>query len=86
VFKHITAGNNLKPFRIRIVYANIGLSINGQETTTLLGGDETDNDETNQAKNEAAALEAEREEIKRENEIFLDESYIPEDRIFTVVI
>jgi hypothetical protein len=51
-----------------------------------LKGDETDNDETNQAKNKAAALEIKREEIKKENEIFPDKSYISENRIFAVVV
>jgi hypothetical protein len=46
VFKHIIAGNNLKPFRIRTTYANADI-INGQGTTTLLKGDEADNNETN---------------------------------------
>jgi hypothetical protein len=46
VFKHTTAGNNLKPFRIRTAYADAGVGIGGQGTTTLLGGDEADDDET----------------------------------------
>jgi hypothetical protein len=46
IFKYTTAGNNLKPFRIRTAYINTDI-INGQGTTTLLGGDETDDDETN---------------------------------------
>jgi hypothetical protein len=29
VFKHITAGNNLKPFRVRTAYVNAGISIGG---------------------------------------------------------
>jgi hypothetical protein len=45
VFKHTTAGNNLKPFRVRTAYTNT--DIDGQGTTTLLGGNEADNDETN---------------------------------------
>jgi hypothetical protein len=52
-----------------------------------LRGDEADNDETDQAEDEAAALEAEKEvEIKGENEVFSDESYILKDRIFAVVV
>jgi hypothetical protein len=87
VFKHTTAGNNLKPFRVRTAYANAGINIDGQRTTTLLRGDEADNDETDQAEDEAAALEVEREvEVEEENEIFSDESYIPEDRMFAVVV
>jgi homoserine kinase len=89
VFKHIIAGNNLKPFRIRTAYvnANTGVGISGQGTTILLGGDETNDDEIDQAKNKAAALEIKRGiEMKRENEIFLDESYIPEDRMFAVIV
>jgi hypothetical protein len=46
VFKHITTGNNLKPFRVRTAYINTN-AINGQGTITLLGGDEADNNETN---------------------------------------
>jgi hypothetical protein len=46
VFKYITAGNNLKSFRVRTAYTNTD-TIGGQETTTLLGGDETDDDEIN---------------------------------------
>jgi hypothetical protein len=45
VFKHITTGNNLKPFRVRTAYTNINI-ISGQRTTTLLGGNEANNDET----------------------------------------
>jgi hypothetical protein len=53
----------------------------------LLGEDETDNNETDQAKNKAAALEAKRGmEMERENEIFLDKSYIPKNRMFAVII
>jgi hypothetical protein len=55
-------------------------------TTTLLGGDEADDDETDQAENEAAALEAEGGEVEGENEVFSDKSYIPEDKIFAVVV
>jgi hypothetical protein len=84
VFKHITAGNNLKLFRVRIVYTDAG--IGGQGTIISLGGDETDNDEINQAKDKAAALKAEGKKVKRENEIFLDKSYIPEDKMFAVVV
>jgi hypothetical protein len=85
VFKHIIAGNNLKPFRIRTVYTNTSI-IGGQRTTTLLGGDEADNDEINQAENKAAALEVKGGEVKGENKVFLDKSYIPEDRMFAVII
>jgi hypothetical protein len=46
VFKHIIAGNNLKPFRVRTVYVNIDFGISGQRTIISLGGDETNNDET----------------------------------------
>jgi hypothetical protein len=74
----------LKPFRVRTAYANI--NINSQRTTTLLKGNETDNNETNQAKNKAAALKAEGEKVKRENKIFSDKSYISKDRIFAVII
>jgi hypothetical protein len=45
VFKHITAGNNLKPFRVRTAYTNVGI-VDSQGTTTLLRGDEADDDET----------------------------------------
>jgi hypothetical protein len=47
VFKHTTAGNNLKPFRVRTAYADAdaGVGVGGQGTTTLLGGDEADDDE-----------------------------------------
>jgi hypothetical protein len=45
VFKHTTAGNNLKPFRVRTAYTNAG-TVGGQGTTTSLGGNEADNDET----------------------------------------
>jgi hypothetical protein len=65
MFKHIIAGNNLKPFRVRIVYINAS-TVGGQGTITLLGGDEADNDETDQAKNEAAALETEKKSRERE--------------------
>jgi hypothetical protein len=52
-----------------------------------MGGDETNNNETNQAKNKAAALKAEEKvKIKKENKIFPNKSYIPENRMFTVVI
>jgi hypothetical protein len=76
----------LKSFRVRTAYANTDISISSQGTTTLLRGDETDNNETNQAKNETAALETKGKEIERENKIFPNESYIPEDKMFTVVI
>jgi hypothetical protein len=86
IFKHTTAGNNLKPFRVRTTYTNASV-ISGQGTTTLLRGNEADNDETDQAKNEAAALKTkEREEVKGENKVFPDKSYIPKDRMFAVVI
>jgi hypothetical protein len=85
VFKHIITGNNLKPFRVHTAYANADI-ISGQGTTTLLRGDEADNDETNQAENKAAALEVKGEEIEEENEIFSDKSYISEDRMFAVVV
>jgi hypothetical protein len=51
-----------------------------------LGGDETDNNETDQAKDETAALKIKEEEIKRENKVFPDESYIPEDKMFAVIV
>jgi hypothetical protein len=52
-----------------------------------MGGDEADDNETDQAKDEAAALKVERGvEVEGENEMFLDKSYIPEDRIFAVVV
>jgi hypothetical protein len=86
VFKHITAGNNLKSFRVRTVYADASI-IGNQGTITSLGGDEADDDETDQAEDEAAALEVEGEvEVEGENEVFLDKSYILEDRMFAVVI
>jgi cell division protein FtsB len=85
VFKYIIAGNNLKPFRVRITYTNTSI-IDGQGTITLLKEDETNNDETNQAKDETAALKAEGEKIEKKNEIFPDKSYIPEDRMFAVII
>jgi hypothetical protein len=84
VFKHTTAGNNLKPFRVRTAYTNT--DIGGQGTTTLLRGDEANNNETNQAKNKAAALETERGKVKRENKIFPDKSYIPKNKIFAVIV
>jgi hypothetical protein len=84
VFKHTITGNNLKPFRIRTVYINA--NVGGQGTTTSLGGGETNDDETNQTEDEAAALKVKKEKVERENEIFSDKSYIPEDRIFTVVV
>jgi hypothetical protein len=86
VFKHITAGNNLKPFRVRTAYTNTGLNISGQGTTTLLKRDETDNNETNQTENKATALETEGEKVKKENKIFPDKSYIPKNRMFAVII
>jgi hypothetical protein len=77
----------LKPFRVRTTYVNADTGIIGsQGTTTLLRGDETDDNETDQAKNKVAALKAKEKEIKEENEIFSDKSYIPEDRMFAVVI
>jgi predicted enzyme related to lactoylglutathione lyase len=43
--------------------------------------------EINQAEDEAAALEAKGGvKVKRENKMFPDESYIPKDRMFAVVI
>jgi hypothetical protein len=75
----------LKSFRVRTAYANANI-ISGQGTTTLLGGDEADDDETDQAENEAAALKAERREVERENKVFPDKSYIPEDKMFAVVV
>jgi hypothetical protein len=86
VFKHITAGNNLKPFRVRTAYTDVDISVSGQGTTTLLGGDEADNNETDQAEDEAAALETEGGEMKGENEVFQDKSYISEDKMFAVVV
>jgi hypothetical protein len=75
----------LKLFRVRIAYVDAGVS--GQGTTILLGGDEADNDETDQAKNEAAALEVEGGvEMEGENKVFPDKSYISEDRMFAVVV
>jgi hypothetical protein len=85
VFKHTTAGNNLKPFRIRTAYANAGI-IGSQRTITLLEGNETNNNETDQAKNEAAALKVKGGEIEKENKVFSDKSYIPKDRMFAVVV
>jgi hypothetical protein len=52
-----------------------------------LGRNEINNNKTNQAKNEAAALKVKgKVEIEKKNEIFPDESYIPEDRIFAVIV
>jgi hypothetical protein len=51
-----------------------------------LGRNETNDDETDQTKNKTAALEAKKEKVERENEIFPDKSYIPKDRIFTVIV
>jgi hypothetical protein len=51
-----------------------------------LKGDETNNNETDQAENEAAALKAKGGKIKGENKIFPDKSYIPKDKMFAVVI
>jgi hypothetical protein len=80
VFKHITAGNKLKPFHVRTAYADI--NIGGHGTTTLLRRDETNNNETNQAEDETAALK-----MEKENEIlFSDKSYISENRMFAVII
>jgi hypothetical protein len=75
----------LKPFRIRTVYANADI-ISGQGTTILLGGDEVDDNETDQAEDKAAALKVEGKEVEGKNKIFPDKSYIPEDRMFAVVI
>jgi hypothetical protein len=85
VFKHITAGNNLKPFRVRIAYTDIS-TVGGQGTIILLGKDEINNDETDQAEDKTAALEAEGGKVEGENKIFSDESYISEDRMFAVVV
>jgi hypothetical protein len=86
MFKHITTGNNLKPFRVRTTYTNASI-ISGQGTTTSLGGDEINNDETDQTEDEAAALKAKkRVEVEGENEMFLDKSYISEDKIFAVIV
>jgi hypothetical protein len=86
VFKHIIASNNLKPFRVRTAYTNTNI-ISSQGTTTSLGGDETNNNETNQAKNKATALETEKGvKVKKKNEIFLNKSYIPKNRIFAVIV
>jgi hypothetical protein len=75
----------LKLFRVHIAYVNAG--INGQGTTILLGRDEANNNETDQAKNEAAALKVkEGVKIKGENKVFPDKSYISENRMFTVVV
>jgi hypothetical protein len=51
-----------------------------------LGGNEINNNETEQAENKAAALKVKKEEVKEENKIFSDKSYIPEDRMFAVII
>jgi hypothetical protein len=52
-----------------------------------LGGDEANNDETDQTEDKAAALKTEREiEMKGENKMFTDKSYISEDRMFAVVV
>jgi hypothetical protein len=75
----------LKPFRVRTVYTNTDI-ISGQGTTTLLKGNEANNNETDQAEDKTAALEIEREEVKKENKIFPDKSYIPENRMFAVVV
>jgi hypothetical protein len=85
VFKHIIAGNNLKPFRVRTTYTNAS-AVSGQGTTTSLGGDEADNDETDQTENKATALETEEKKVKKKNKIFPDKSYIPENKMFAVVI
>jgi hypothetical protein len=51
-----------------------------------LGGDETNNDEINQAKDKAAVLEVKGGiEMEEENKVFLDKSYIHENRMFAVV-
>jgi hypothetical protein len=64
VFKHITTGNNLKPFHIRTAYTNTNV-INNQGTTTSLERNETDNNETNQIENKAAALKAKKKKNER---------------------
>jgi hypothetical protein len=51
-----------------------------------LGGDETNNNEINQVEDKAAALEVKGREMEKKNKIFLDKSYIPENRIFAVII
>jgi hypothetical protein len=52
-----------------------------------LGGDEINNNEIDQAEDEAAALKIEGGvKMKGENEIFPDESYISEDRMFAVIV
>jgi type IV secretory pathway VirB4 component len=85
VFKHIIAGNNLKPFRVRIIYINVS-AIGGQGTTISLKKNEADDNETDQAKDKAAALKIKEEEIKEKNKIFPNKSYIFKDKIFTVVV
>ena len=85
MFKHIIAGNNLKSFRVRIIYINVS-AIGGQGTTISLGGDEADDNETDQAKDEAAALKVKEGEMKEENKVFPNKSYIFKDKIFTVVV
>jgi hypothetical protein len=74
----------LKPFRVRTAYTNANIS--GQGTTTLLGEDEADDNETDQTKNKTAALKAKREKIEKENKIFPDKSYIPKDRMFAIIV
>jgi hypothetical protein len=77
----------LKPFRVRIAYTNADISVSGQGTITLLRGNETDDNEIDQIKDKAAALEAEGGvEMEKENKVFLNKSYISEDRIFAVVV
>jgi hypothetical protein len=51
-----------------------------------LGGDEANNNETDQAEDKAAALEIEGRKVERENKVFPDKSYISEDRMFAVVV
>jgi len=52
-----------------------------------LGGNETNNNEINQAKNEAAALKTKkRVKIKKKNKVFPDESYIAKNKIFAVIV
>jgi hypothetical protein len=85
VFKHIIAGNNLKPFRVRIIYINVS-AIGGQGTTISLGENEADNNETDQAKDKTAALKVKEGEIKEKNKVFPNKSYIFKDKIFTVIV
>jgi hypothetical protein len=51
-----------------------------------LGGDEADNDETDQAEDKTAALKVKGRGVEKENKVFLDKSYILKDRMFAVVV